>query len=263
LRNTCSIQLVQTGIPFSIQQLSGQLEIIALGDGAIRKIKYYALGSIAFSIQDEGRLVITSEAGVTAPVVIDATGFGGFGDGPTSAFFIEDTRVIFNGIQFKGFTDPAIKGLDSDIEFVNCQFLDNITAGSFEQGCSVILDGGSIQLGNSGTGMILSQSELTASAVNLAVDIGANPGSFFVAERQSGLTLQTHGANTLEENNIQNSTVIAQSSLNSSITVSNDFQSSGQANLTSNSVLQRTVKINPFLGGVIADASSSVVTSLT
>ena len=106
LRHPCTIQLITTGVPYTISTISPTLQVIALGDGVIRSAKWYALANLAFSIQEEGRIVITSTAGATAPIVIDATGWAGFGDGPTSAFFVNNSRVLFNNIQFQGFTNP-------------------------------------------------------------------------------------------------------------------------------------------------------------
>ena len=168
LRHPCSIQLVQTNVPYSISALQSSLQQIALGDGDIRSAVYYALGNIAYTIQEGGRLVITAAPGATSPVVIDATGFTGFGDGPTSAFFVDNTRVIFNMLTFTGFTDAAIYGIDSDIDLVACTFASNLQAGAFSQGCGVILDGCTMVLPDGGVGMVASSSELTSSATVLA-----------------------------------------------------------------------------------------------
>ena len=169
-----------------------QLQVIALGDGSIRTAKWYALANLAFSIQDEGRIVITSTATATSPIVIDATGWAGFGDGPTSAFFVDNSRVLFNNIQFQGFINPAVYGIDSDVEFVNCFFQNNVQAGGFEQGSGIIMTGGSVSLPSYGNGFVLSQSELTVSGVTLAVPVGVTPGSFFTAERGSCINLSLH-----------------------------------------------------------------------
>jgi hypothetical protein len=55
---------------------------------------------------------------------------------------------------------------------------------------------------------------------------------------------------------------VAQAQLNSSIVVDQTFQSSGSLLLQQNSVLSRTVTLNPFLGGVVTDASSTISTAL-
>jgi hypothetical protein len=263
LRDPCSIQLVDTNVPFSITNLQSTLQEIALGDGDIRSAVYYALGNLAFTIQEAGRLVITAVAGATNPVVIDATGFTGFGNGPTSAFFIDNSRVIFNNITFQGFSNPAIYAIDSDVDFVDCIFTNNLQAGAFSQGCNAIFDRGSITLPDGGTGMVASSSEITASNMNLAVDVGAIPGQFFIGERNSTLNLQAHSATNLEETNVLNTTVVAQVEFNSSVVVTSDFQTNGAAVLSANSTLARTVTINPFLGGVTADSSSNTVTLLS
>jgi hypothetical protein len=260
LRHPCDIQLVVTGQPYTLTQLIGSLEVVALGDGDIRATKIYCVANLSRDIQDEGRLVISTQAGSTGTVVIDATGFSGFGDGPTSAFYIDTSRVIINGLTFKGFTNPAITGYNADIDFVGCTWTDCLQAGAFTGCDTVILDRGQITLPNAGVGMVLTQSNLTSSSTVFAIDTGANPGPFFVGERQSTVNLQTHQPTTLLEVNISALNVIAQVELNSSIVVTQDFQTAGSAVLEANSVLARTVSANPFLGGVQADASSVTVT---
>jgi len=262
LRHPCVIQLIATGQNYSIYSISssGKLETIPLGDGNIVSEKWYALANIAFSVQASGRLVISSQTGVTTPIIIDATGFGGFGDGPTSAFFVDTTRVIFNNIQFQGFTNPSVYGINADIEFVDCVWINNLTAGSFEQGCGVVLDSCSIQLGSGQNGIILADSQLTVASPTLVVTNGTTPGVFFVAERQSNMTLQTHSVEP--GTTVPSSTIVANAQINSSIVCNSDWQTNGSAVLSMNSALSRTALITPFLGGITADASSSVVTNV-
>ncbi len=263
LRHPCNIQLINTGVPFLMTAIQNDLVTVALGDGTIVAAKYYAIGNIAFTIQESGRLVLTAQAGATTNVVIDATGYVGFGDGPTAAFFVDNSRVIFNQITFQNFVSPAIKGIASAIEFVACNFVDNIQAGSYEQACTVVITAGQLTLPDGGTGQVLSQSEMVVSGNNIAVEIGANPGVFYVADRGSNITLENHGTDTQSESNISATTVIATGSLNSSISTLGTYQSNGSASLTSNSVFQRTVSVNPFLGGVTLDASSSTTSNLS
>ncbi len=261
LRHPCSIQLVYTGVPYAITSTnSSTLVKIPLGDGAIIQTNWYALANIAFTVQGSGRFVVSTAPSSTFPVVIDASAWTGFGDGPTSAFFVDTTRVIFNNIQFQGFTSPAIKGINSDIEFVDCTWQNNVQAGSFEQGCGVVLTECSLVLGNGSTGIVATGSELTISAPQLTVVAGATPGPFFVAERQSNMTIQTHGV--LNETNVAGSTVIAEAEISSSIVCNSDWQSSGSAVISVNSALSRTVLVSPFLGGITVDTSSSVVTNV-
>jgi len=111
--------------------------------------------------------------------------------------------------------------------------------------------------------MVASSSEITASGVDLSVDSGATPGSFFVGERNSTLNLSNHATDTVSEVNINASTVVAQVEFNSSIVVTSDFQTNGSAVLSANSTLARTILTNPFLGGVTADSSSNTVTLLS
>jgi hypothetical protein len=264
LRDPCTIVLAATGRPFSISALQNTLQVIALGDGFIRSAKQYALGNLSRIIQNEGRLVIMSDPASTSPAVIDATNFNGFGDGPTAAFYIDTSRVILSGIQFQGFTNPAIVAYNSDIDFVNCVWVNNVQAGAYIGCDSVILDGGSISLSGSGTGHVLSQCNFTASNHSLVVPAGVVPQSaFFVGTRNSTMTLQQHGTGTLNETNIGPTTVVVTAQLNSSIAVNSTFQTAGNAVLSANSVLLRTVTVNPFLGGVVlSDVSSSVVTQV-
>jgi hypothetical protein len=56
--------------------------------------------------------------------------------------------------------------------------------------------------------------------------------------------------------------VVAYAQLNSSIVVDKTFQTAGEAVLTANSILARSVNIDPFLGGINADSTSAVVTQL-
>lgn len=263
LRHPCVIQIIPTGTPFLMQNLKASLQVIALGDGQIVSAKYYAIGNIAYTIQESGRLVISAQAGATSNVVIDAVGFLPFGDGPTSAFLVNDSRVIFNQITFQNFIDPAIKGIAANIEFVNCDFIDNVQAGSFEQGSLVVSNNCDIQLGNGSTGFVADQSEIVSSGTDLGIDIGAVPGVFYVLQRNSSLTLQQHGTDSTQESNIVATTDIVAASLNSNVVCQNSFQSNGSAALTVISALQRTVSINPFLGGVTTDSSSTVSTSLS
>ena len=272
----CVIELVDTGVAYNLTSIqgSGGLEEITLGDGVSESLFAFALANLSRVIQGEGRLVISIQSGTSNQAVIDATGFVGTGTGPTYAFYTDTSRVIFNGIQFKGFQGSAIKGRNADIQFVNCSWLNNLQAGSFEEACGVVIDGGTITLPSSGTGHVgTGGTAITASNVGLflATDpitpfeiIATNTAPFFVVERGSNLTLQTHSISNLQENLPQTSpaVVVAQAELNSSIVVTADFQTQGSCVLEANSVLAQTVQTNSFLGGVIVDASSETVTQL-
>jgi len=255
-----SIILAQTGVAFSMQQLASSLAVAALGDGVIRPIKYYALGVLGYTIQGSGRLVISGDPNASTRVLIDATGFSGFGDGPTSAFFIDNTRCIFQNLEFKNFPGSALYGEDSDVSIINCKFNDCLISGSWNQGCILVMDSGEIELGNACTGHVLSGSEMTAASVTLTVDPGTSPNFFFVAERNSSLTLQTHP--TSQENNVTASTPVAQATIQSNIVCSSDFASGGAASISVNSSLEIAVAQPPFAGGVTSDSSSNVVTNV-
>jgi hypothetical protein len=261
LRHPCSLQLVPTGRAYSLG--IDDMETIALGDGDIRSIKYYALANIGFTIQAAGRLVISTLSTAADKVVIDATGFVGDGT-PAYGFFVDNTRVLFNRLSFTGFLGTAttvIKGLDSDIEFIDCDFTSNLVAGSFEQGCMVTMDGGSLTLDNAGTGMILASSDMMVSNVDLAVKSDAKPNVFFVAEINSTIEFQKHDPS--KETGVQAGTVVALAQTSSSLVCESNFSSGGKAMLQMNSSLSRTVALEPYAGGVTSDASSSIVTSLS
>lgn len=276
----CVIIIADTGVPFTLSNLVPNMEVVALGDGDIRSSKVYTIGNLSRVIQEEGRLVISQASGAQNPVIIDATGFAGFGDGPTCAFYIDTSRVILNGITFKGFQNPAVIAYNADIDMVACNWVDNVQAGQYVGCSSVILDGGSTTLPDAGAGHIGAQSNMTSSNHNLFVDgfNGTNtpsnppqPGVFYVASRGSTLTLQLHDTGLVSEADIHapatpvalaGTVVVAEAQLNSSISVTSSFQTNGSAILQANSVLSQTPVQNPFLGGVTADASSNVVTQV-
>jgi len=267
----CVILVNNTGVPFTISQLTAQMETVALGDGDIRSSKVYALGNLSRAIQEEGRLVISQVTGATNPVVIDATGWGGFGDGPTCAFYIDTSRVILNGIQFKGFQNPAIIAYNADIDMVGCSWVGNAQAGSYVGCDSVILDGGFLSVPDSGVGQVAVQSNVTSSKhVLVAGGPSFTPGVFYAASRNSTLNLQAHSTGIASEYSNASPTptafpvaaVVAEAQLNSSISVTSDFQTNGTAILQANSVLSQTAVQTPFLGGVTKDSSSSIVTQV-
>jgi hypothetical protein len=222
------------------------------GDASTRPTKFYALGIISFSIQDEGSLTFNGQG-----AVIDGTGVS-FGDGEVSAFFVSQSRVVFSGITFQGFVQGAVSGSNSNIEFDNCVFQNNITAGSFDQGCSIEIHEGNINLLQGAIGMILSGSQMVSSNVNLVCT--TNPGPFYSVQFGSSLTLATHEPS--QETGVLTSTVVVQASINSSVVCNPDFSSGGSAALTMLSVLSRTTT-NPFSGGITTDASSAVALALS
>jgi hypothetical protein len=265
LRHQVSVILLETGGNLVLETMKSSLMAIPLGDGEVRSLKYYALGNLSFSNQEAGRLVISKDPEAKDRIVIDGSNFSGFGDGPTSAFFIENSKVLLAGIEFRGFMDPAVKGIDANIEFVDCKFDNNLQAGSFEQGTQVTMHDGEIALNDAGTGMVLADSMLISSGVDLTVT-GSAPGVFYVAERSSNLFLQNHSnvmdaAGVFHESNVSASNVVVTAKMNSSVTCTGDFATAGKASLSMASVLSRTMK-NPFIGGVETDSSSSVTTNL-
>jgi hypothetical protein len=184
----------------------------------------------------------------------------GFGDGPTSAFVVTDTRAVFNGLAFTGFANPAVYAVDSYVDFVDCKWNGNFIAGTFADGCSVSVSKCSLTLGTSGTGFILEDSSLTVSKTKFAVGSGTI-NSFFVCDRTSNLTLDHHSAD--DETGLTAATPVVYAKLNSTVVCTKDFSSLGKASLISNSVLTRTPKVTPFVGGVSIDSSSMVMTDIS
>ncbi len=263
LAHPCSVQLAATGKAYLLSSLT--LQEIALGDGIIIAETWWALGNLSFTVQGTGRLVIAAMAGSTTPVVIDGT-LANSGTGPVSAFFIDHSRAILQGLTLQNFTDPALKGIDSEIELVDCILKDNLVAGSFED-CVVTLTGGTIESSSAGVGIVLSGSQATAANVTLSVDPSTTPGAFYVAAHNSSFTLQTHGlplngSVPTSETNVGSTTLVAQATLNSAIICAPDFVTSGQAAISGNSLVSRATTQTPFLGGVVADATSNIISSL-
>lgn len=267
----CVILCADTGTPFSLTTIPN-INAVALGDGNIRSSKVYCVANLSHVIQQEGRLVISQTVGATNPVIIDATGFTGFGDGPTCAFYIDTSRVILNGIEFRGFNSPAIIAYSADVDMVDCSWVNNFQAAQFVGCSSVILDTGLLSVPDASVGIVAIQSNVTSSNVTLNAS-GPNftPGAFYTVERNGVLNLQTHAAALTQEYNgtfaspqpFSASNLVAEALINSSVSVTADFQTGGSAVISANSILSRTVLVNPFLGGVVADASSNIVNQVS
>lgn len=258
LRHPCSIFLIHTSNPYKIKDLKASLRHVYLGDGDVQPLSHHCIMGLSHTLQDEGRLYIGRAPGSTDYVEISAEGYVGFGDGPTSAFVITDTRVIFSGIRFRGFINPAIYSVDSYLDFVDCEWIGNFVSGSFSNGSSVTISKSKVSI-NSGVGFILSDASLTASDVKLTAS--GSVSSFYVCERTSNLTLSKHVPE--DDTNITGTSTVVLAKLNSTVVCTKDFTSTGKANLISNSVLTRTVDSTPFAGGVSTDASSQVLTDVS
>jgi hypothetical protein len=273
LQHPCYIFLVSTAVPYKMKSLKSQLGAAKLGDGEITPINRYCLDSIAFSVQDEGRLYVGREPNATDYAIIDATDFVAFGDGPTSAFVVDNTRVVFNGIKFVGFRDAAVYGVSSSIELVDCWFNGNLVSGSFYNGCNVTASRCKIDLQPSATGFIVSNSDLLASSTALTA-ISPKVNAFYVVERSGSLTLSNH--KPTEETNLaidvwnpdtsqfvtQYETVVL-GKLSSSVICEQTFASNGAAKLQSNSTLTKPVTVTSFTGGVSTDSSAVVTTDVS
>jgi hypothetical protein len=236
--------------PYLLSSYSS-LEIVNLGgDSSLRANKHYALGILGYSIQEEGSLTIRGPG-----AIIDGTGVS-YGDGEVSAFYVNDSRVVFSGLTFQGFINGAVQGIDSDIEFVNCNFVNNVTAGSFDQS-SVEMHQGLINLSEGTQGIILSGSQMTSSSVDLSCTRAAGP--FYMVQYGSSLVLETHSP--LRETGVTSGILVATAGISSSIVCSSDFSSGGQASLNTMSVLQYpTSGTDSFAGGItLTDSSSAAV----
>lgn len=261
LRHPCYVFVIDTGVAYSMSALKSQLVSAKLGDGEVQPIKNYCIDSLAFTIQNEGRLYIGREASATGYIEVNASNFIGFGDGPTSAFVVSDTRVTFNGFKFSNFQNASIVGVDSIIDFVDCKWTNNAVAASLYNGCSATLRRGEISLLGGATGFILEGSDALVSSLDLtAADPQVN--SFFVCERSSNLTFQKSGTETDIHTLTSDETVVI-AKLNSNVVCNQNFASLGKAFLYSNSSITRTVLINPFVNGIILDPSSVIATDIS
>jgi hypothetical protein len=261
LRHPCFVYVIETGSAYKLSDLqTSEMKKAYLGDGDVQSSINYCMAGLSHTLQDQGRLYIGRAPESAGYVEISAEGFAGFGDGPTSAFVVTDTRVIFTGIKFSNFINPAVYSVDSYVDFVDCQWLNNFVSGSFTDGSSVTVSHGSVGLTNSGTGFILSDSSLTSHNVKLITD-GGNINTFYVCERTSNLTLSGHIAS--EDTLVGGGTSIVLAKLSSTVVCEKDYTSSGKATINSNSVLTRTTKVTPFAGGVDLDSSSMVMTDVS
>ena len=230
LRHPVAVVLVDTGYAYTVADLvKSDFTQALMGDGTTRQSRFYCLGNFAFTMQESARITIGRETTTGERILIDASSFAGFGDGPTYAFLVSDSRVIFNGITFKGFTTAAVKCIDSDVEFLDCEFTSNLQSVSAEQGSQVIINGGQITLGPENVGVVLAASGLEVFNVALKALTGGAPGSFFVAERGSNLTLQDHSIklDSTLESGILSTYVVAQAQTNSTITCEPTWISAG------------------------------------
>lgn len=259
LRHPCAIYLIQTSQAYKIKDLKNSLKHVYLGDGDVQPLSHHCIAGLSLTLQDEGRLYVGRAPGSTDYVEITAEGYTGFGDGPTSAFVVTDTRVVFSGIRFKGFTDPAIYAVDTYVDFVDCDWVGNFVAGSFTDGSSATISKCSLSIA-AGTGFILSDSSLTVSETRLT-QTGSAVNSFFVCERTSNLTLAKHKPE--DDTNVTVASTIVLAKLNSTVVCTKDYSATGKASLISNSVLTRTVDSTPFGGGISTDTSSQVMTDIS
>lgn len=260
LRHPCFIYLADTGTAYKMKDYTSSMKRVHLGDGSIVSSVHYCLGSFSHTLQDTGRIYIGRAPGVEGVVDISAEGFVGFGDGPSSAFVVTDTRVVFSGLRFRGFVNPAVYSVDSYVDIIDCEWENNFISGSFTDGSTVTVNGGHISLTNSGTGFILSNSTLLSSNVNLKTDNG-NINAFYVCDRTSNLTLTGHYSS--QEYQVSNVTPVVIAKLGSTVVCSKEFTSTGRATLVSNSVLTRTTHVTPFAGGITTDTSSTIMTDVS
>jgi hypothetical protein len=178
-----------------------------------------------------------------------------------TAFMIYDSRALFNGIHFTGFTSHAysayaVKAIDADVEFYDCEFTNNLLSVSAERS-TVLINHGRILLDDGAAGVELSDSSLLVSGPTLEVVTGQKPQAFFIGEYGSSIQLTKHDVTktpTLEAHVGSGINIIW---LRSGAAASCDitFITNGNAKLQSNSVLTRGA-IQSFKGGVDTDESS-------
>jgi hypothetical protein len=244
-----NIYLINTGVPFKISQMltEGSIKAAVIGSGAERTApKNYCIFNLSFELQEAGRILIGKDPQASSPIEISAIGALPIGDGPTSAFVVDDSRVTFQGLKFVGFTDAALRVLDSDVEFIDCEWEKCVQIAAIEEGSSCILNGGQIKLETGTTGFVLSDSSLTSSGTSL-ISTGLT-NAFFVASRGSNITLRKH--DLTKEVGITNSSLIVLAKINSSVVCSSDFESKGYAKVYLNSIITKSTAKEPFQGGV-------------
>ena len=258
IRHPVSIVLIDTGYAYSIKDLA-KSDFTSVQYGGGRQTTYYCLGNMAFVMQEAARISIGRAADTGERISIDATGFMGFGDGPMYAFLVSDSRVIFQGISFKGFTSAAVKSIDSDVEFVDCELNGNLVGVSAEQGSQIVFTNGIVALGSENIGCILASSSLTVAGTTLKVAPSSAPGAFFVAERGSNMNFQNHSVDTdaTLEVNVLAKHVVAQAETSSTVTCDPTWVSNGCCKLRTNSTLVRSLSKQPFKGVLDKDSSSN------
>ena len=265
LRHPVSIILVDTGEPFNLKTLPKTAFSQALvGDGEPRAVRYYCLGNIAFTMQEQARLTIGRETSNPNRVEITCpSDFLGFGDGAMTAFYVAESRVLFNGIKFTGFRDFASKVTDSDVEFMDCEFAANRQAVAADQGSMVTFNKGVLAVQDLAIGVALDSSSARFTSTTLQATPGKPADVFILAERNSNVTLSKHDGYT-HEKNIMSSTLIVKASAGSTVVCEPTWNSTGKAKLTANSTMFRAVDApkNAFSGGIDPDSSSSVVSAL-
>lgn len=265
LRHPVAVILIDTSYAYTIKNLSkSDFTQALLGDGETRQIRYYCLGEFAFVMQEAARITIGRETSTGERIIIDATGFTGFGDGPTYAFFAADSRVILHGIAFKGFTGGAVKAIDSDVEFLDCDLDGNLLGCSAEQGSNITFNGGLIQLGAEGVGLVAASSSARVFQTALVVKAGGQPGAFFVAERNANLNFQDHSVDLTVglETGVNGGHVVVLAQMGSTVVCEPTWVSNGKCKIQTNSVLVRSIARSPWKGGVDKDTSSSEVANL-
>jgi hypothetical protein len=265
LRHPVSIILVDTGDPYNIKTLpKSSLSQALVGDGEPRSVRYYCLGNIAFTMQDSARLTIGRETSSQNRVeILCPSDFLGFGDGAATAFYVAESRVIFNGIRFNGFRDFAVKVTDSDVEFMDCEFINNRQAVAADQGSMITFNKGILDVQDLAVGVALDSSSARFTNTTLVATPGKPADCFILAEMSSSVTLTKHDSYT-QEYNILTTSLIVKASAGSSIVCEPSWNSTGKAKLTANSVMFRSVGAAKaaFAGNIDADSSSSVVSTL-
>lgn len=258
LRHPCYVYITDTKVPYKLTDLAS-LSKVFFGDGDNQPVVDYCMGSIAHSVQDAGRLYIGRSPESTGYPEISALGYVGYGDGPTHAFVIRESQAIFSGLAFTNFVSPAIYAVDSYVDFIDCQWTNCFIAGSITDGCTASISKGSCAPSLNGTGFILEDSALTASALSLNATNQIN--AMFVCERTSNLTLTNH--TVTDDTSVTVLTPVVLAKLGSTVVCTKSYSSSGNCSIYSNSVLTRTTTVSPFAGGVISDASASTVTDVS
>lgn len=258
LHHPVTVVLTDTGVAYDMASMTlDKYQISSTGED---NLYYYSLADLSFTIQRNGRLIITKDPNATTNVTINASGAITPGDGDIHAFYVSDSKITLNGLTFVGFTKAAIRAIDSDVLLSKCAFSDSSIAVSASQGSLIRTDSTTFTLGDGQRGIVLSDSSLEVSGDKLVRIAGTTPEGYYVGGRRSDIALLSHNVITepTNETSITSATRVLVAELSTSVTCGIDWVSNGKSVLSNGSIMTRSSTQNPFLGGVEKDSSCNL-----